>query len=169
MCTNSCVWCCSFLKTINPGLTFVRTKNSDQQMRENDNSRNDLCGFYFHSLNWILSGTIEIERRIRKNELSGNDRSRFHCISIHAHYLQLTTMNYDELDMYISFRHNQVVNSNCTKFLGLNIDNKLSWKNHIDYLITKLSLSCFIMRVIKPIMSYSSLRIYFAYIHSIMT
>jgi hypothetical protein len=71
--TNICVWCCSFLKTINSGLTFVGTKNSDQQMRENDNSRNDLCRFYFHSLNRILSGTIEIERRIRENELSGND------------------------------------------------------------------------------------------------
>jgi hypothetical protein len=28
--TNICVWCCSFLKMINPWLTFVRTKNSDQ-------------------------------------------------------------------------------------------------------------------------------------------
>ena len=87
-----------------------------------------------------------------------------------THHLQFTTMNHDELDMYIGLSHKQIVNSNCTKFLGLNTDNKLSWKNHIDYLITKLSSSCFIMRVIKPIMSWSSLRIiYFAYIHSIMT
>jgi hypothetical protein len=79
-------------------------------------------------------------------------------------------MNHDELDMHINFSHKQLVNSNCTKFLGLNIDNKLSWKNHIDYLVTKLSLSCLIMRTIKPIMSQRSLRmIYFAYIHSIMT
>lgn len=70
-----------------------------------------------------------------------------------THHLQFTTMNHDELDMYIGLSHKQIVNSNCTKFLGLNTDNKLSWKNHIDYLITKLSSSCFIMRVIKPIMS----------------
>jgi hypothetical protein len=71
-------------------------------------------------------------------------------------------MNYEELETHISFGNKRVVNSNCTKFLKLNIDNKLNWKDHIDYLITKLSSSCFIMRVIKPIMSYSSLRmIYF--------
>jgi hypothetical protein len=72
--------------------------------------------------------------------------------------------------MHINFSHKQLVNSNCTKFLGLNTDNRLSWKNHIDYLVTKLGSSCFIMRTIKPIMSQRSLRmIYFAYIHSIMT
>jgi hypothetical protein len=53
---------------------------------------------------------------------------------------------------------------------GLNIDNGLSWKNHIDYLVTKLSSSCFIMRTIKSMMSLRSLRmIYFSYIHSVMT
>jgi hypothetical protein len=86
-----------------------------------------------------------------------------------THHLQFSTMNCDELDMHINVSHKQLVNSNCTKFLGLNIDNKLSWKNHIDYLVTKLSSSCFIMRTVKPIMSQRSLRIYFAYIHSIMT
>jgi hypothetical protein len=35
--------------------------------------------------------------------------------------------------MHISFSHKQLVNSKCAKFLGLNIDKKLSWKNHIDY------------------------------------
>jgi hypothetical protein len=43
--------------------------------------KNDRCGFYFHSLNRICSGTTEIERWIRENDISRNDRSRFHCIS----------------------------------------------------------------------------------------
>jgi hypothetical protein len=52
----------------------------------------------------------------------------------------------------------------------LNIDNKLSWKNYINYIVTKLSSSCFIMRAMKPLMWLRSLRmIYFAYIHSIIT
>jgi hypothetical protein len=92
--TNICVWCCSFLKTMNLGLTFVGTKNSDQQMRENDNWRNDLCGYYFHSLNRILSRTIEIERRIWENKLSGNDRLRFHCIYTHTHVHLLLTLEW---------------------------------------------------------------------------
>jgi hypothetical protein len=78
------------------------------------------------------------------------------------HYLQFKATNQDDLDMGIGLGHKQIFNSDCTKFLGIIIDDKLSWKNHIDYLITKLSTSCFIMRVIKPIMSQSTLKtIYF--------
>jgi hypothetical protein len=84
--------------------------------------------------------------------------------------MQFTTKNQDELDNYISFRHKLVASVNCTKFLGLYIDNKLTWKKHIDYLITKLSSARFIIRTVKPIMSDGSLRmLYFSYIHSIMT
>jgi hypothetical protein len=69
--------------------------------------------------------------------------------------------------------HNNIsqnsANSVCIKFLGLNID-ELTWKNHTDYLVAKLSLSCSIMRTIKSRMSLKSLRmIYFAYIHSVVT
>jgi hypothetical protein len=39
---------------------------------------NNRCGS--HNWNRIRSGTLEIEWRIRENELSGNDRQRFHCI-----------------------------------------------------------------------------------------
>jgi hypothetical protein len=50
-------------------------------MQENDTLKNDWCGFYFHSLNRICSGTTEIERWIRESDTFGNDRSRFHCMS----------------------------------------------------------------------------------------
>jgi hypothetical protein len=86
-----------------------------------------------------------------------------------THYLQFKMINQDYLDMDIGLSHKQIFNSNCTKFLGLIIDNKLSWKNHVDYLATKLS-TCFIMRVIRPLMSLNTLKmIYFSYVHSIMT
>jgi hypothetical protein len=49
-------------------------------MRENDKSKNDWCGFYFHSLNRIFSGTTKIEQWIRESNTSRNDRLRFHCI-----------------------------------------------------------------------------------------
>jgi hypothetical protein len=37
----------------------------------------------------------------------------------------------------------------CASVASLNIDYKLYWKSHINHLVTKLSLSCFIMRTIK--------------------
>jgi hypothetical protein len=79
-------------------------------------------------------------------------------------------INQDDLEMDIGLSHKQIFNSDCTKFLGLIIVNKLSWKDHIDYLTTKLSTTCFIMRVIKPLLSLNTLKmIYFSYIHSVMT
>jgi hypothetical protein len=79
-------------------------------------------------------------------------------------------MHHDDHDIYSNTSYKLPANSVCIKFLGLNIDDKLSWKNHINYLVTKLSSACFIMRAIKPIMSPGSFRmIYFAYIHSVLT
>jgi hypothetical protein len=87
-----------------------------------------------------------------------------------THFLQFITMHYDDHDMYSNTSYKLPTNSEYIKFLGLNIDAKLSWKNHINYLVTKLSSACFIMRAIKPIMSLGILRmIYFAYIHSVLT
>jgi hypothetical protein len=56
-----------------------------------------------------------------------------------------------------------------TKFLGLQIDNHLNWKNHIDLMIPKLSRACYAIRSMSHISSTDTLRsIYFACSHSIM-
>ena len=56
-----------------------------------------------------------------------------------------------------------------TKLLDLIIDNTLSWKNHIDKLITRFSSACYTARQIKPYMIQPTLIIlYYASFHSIM-
>jgi hypothetical protein len=46
----------------------------------------------------------------------------------------------------------------------------LSWKSHIDMIAPKLSQACFIARVIKPFLSWDTLKmVYYAYFHAIMT
>jgi hypothetical protein len=57
-----------------------------------------------------------------------------------------------------------------TKFLGLTLDNTLSWKMHIDTIIPKLSSERFVIRAVKPLLSQDSLRmVHYSYFHSIMT
>jgi hypothetical protein len=57
-----------------------------------------------------------------------------------------------------------------TKFLGLDIDSFLSWKNHIDQMMIKLSTACYAVRYVKHFMSQDKLRtIYFSYFHSILS
>jgi hypothetical protein len=56
------------------------------------------------------------------------------------------------------------------KFLGIVIESSLSWKAHILHLMPKLSKACYIMRVIKPIMSIEILKaVYYSYFHSLIT
>jgi hypothetical protein len=46
----------------------------------------------------------------------------------------------------------------------------LSWKSHIDWLMSKLSSACYAVRAVKPYMSQETLRmIYFSYVHPVMT
>jgi hypothetical protein len=55
------------------------------------------------------------------------------------------------------------------KFLGIQIDNHLSWKNHIDQIIPKLSAACYMVRQMYYICNNDTLKsIYFAYFHSIV-
>jgi hypothetical protein len=53
---------------------------------------------------------------------------------------------------------------------GLQVDNNLNWKKHIQYIISKLSSACFAMRTIISLMKTETLKlVYFMYFHSIMS
>jgi hypothetical protein len=79
------------------------------------------------------------------------------------------TKNSHEIGMQISYGNRQITNIHNTKFLGLMIESSLSWKTHIDVLISKLNKECYAIRSVKPLMSSEVLRmIYFAYVHSVI-
>jgi hypothetical protein len=57
-----------------------------------------------------------------------------------------------------------------TRFLGLIIDDTLSWKQHTKQIVNKIAIACYALRNIKHIVSIETLRlIYFAQIHSVMS
>jgi hypothetical protein len=57
-----------------------------------------------------------------------------------------------------------------SKFLGLIIDSTLSWKQHIDYVMKKISTACYALRNIKYFIPLDTLKlIYFAHIHSVIS
>jgi hypothetical protein len=70
----------------------------------------------------------------------------------------------------INYQINQTSKVSYTNFLGLTLDSALSWKPHIDQLITKLNSACYVIRSLKSIMSLENLRmIYFSNVHSILS
>jgi len=87
-----------------------------------------------------------------------------------THCLQFNTKNSWDYDLKINYQGNYVKSSSSSKFLGLIIDDSLSWKAHIDQMMSKLNTACFVIQMIQAIMSQETLRrVYFAYIHSIMS
>jgi hypothetical protein len=75
-----------------------------------------------------------------------------------------------DYDLKINYQGNYVKNSTNTKFLGLIIDDSLSWKDHIDQMTSKLNTACFVIRTLQSILSQETLRmVYFAYVHSTMS
>ena len=57
-----------------------------------------------------------------------------------THYLQFNTKNNRDYVLKLNYHGNYVKSSPHTKFLGLIIDDSLSWKAHIDQMMSKLTL-----------------------------
>ena len=79
-----------------------------------------------------------------------------------THLLQFLTKQYKKLNVQIVVLDSIIANINSTKFLGLIINNDLSWKNYILELTQKLNRACYAIRATKPLMSLQALKtIYF--------
>ena len=101
---------------------------------------------------------ITLNKWLRANQLSLNFNK--------TNYVHFTTKRNMSVNLKIGFNNNFfITNSSYTKFLGVTtINNTLSWNNHIDLIMKKLSKSCYIIRNAKTYMSISSLKvIYYAF------
>jgi hypothetical protein len=73
------------------------------------------------------------------------------------------------IDMQICFDNKIIPNVTPTKFLGMTIDNSLTWKTHLELLVNKFSAAYYIMRSVEPHMSHSILiTTYYSLLHSVM-
>lgn len=54
------------------------------------------------------------------------------------------------------------------KFLGIIIDNSLSWKNHVHMIAPKMSQACYIVRRTKPYLSHDDFMFFFFLLNYIL-
>jgi hypothetical protein len=76
-----------------------------------------------------------------------------------TNYVHFTTKKNMSVNLKIGSNNNFITNSSYTKFLGVTMNNTLSWNNHIDLLMKKLSRACYIIRNAKTYMSALSLKV----------
>jgi hypothetical protein len=84
--------------------------------------------------------------------------------------MKFTTNNKTSINFNIGYNSKTIEELVRTKFLGLQIDNNLNWKKHIEYIIPKLSSACLAMRTVAPLLKVDTLNlVYFAHLHSVMS
>jgi len=66
-------------------------------------------------------------------------------------YLKFRTKNSQKLSSNIKLLNNQITNSTNTKFLGLTIEEMLSWKCHINQILSRLRSACYAVKVVTPL------------------
>jgi hypothetical protein len=87
-----------------------------------------------------------------------------------THFMQFSTKYGNMMDISVTHNNSQISSIPDTKFLGLIIDSTLSWKGHIEWLMSRLSSAIYAIRSIKTCTSLESMRsVYFYYFHPIMT
>jgi len=78
------------------------------------------------------------------------------------------TINQPYCALTVSYRDKCIEEAVNLKFLGIKIDNHLTWRNHIDQINPKLSVACYMVRQMYHICNNDTLRsVCFAYFHFI--
>jgi hypothetical protein len=83
--------------------------------------------------------------------------------------MELITKNSSHSTLCIGYEGKYIEEVVNTKFLGLQIDNNLNWKNRIEQMIPKLSGAYYAVRLLVHISNHNTLKsFYYAYFHSII-
>jgi hypothetical protein len=83
--------------------------------------------------------------------------------------MKFTSSYHQNKSFQIIYQKKIITGTNNTKFLGLVLDKNISWKNHVQKIIPKLSSASYLVRRMYPCCSSDTLKmIYFTYFHTIL-
>jgi len=114
-----------------------------------------------------LEQNLDINFRLINNWFNSN----FLSLNLDkTHYVQFLTKHKISTQLNIEYDTKKIIQTNFVKFLGITVDNTISWKQHIDSIIPKLNKACFIIRRLKLYLSNNALKmVYHAFFHSVMS
>jgi hypothetical protein len=84
-------------------------------------------------------------------------------------FMQFFTNFHKQINVQVVVMDSIIPNTPNIKFLGLLLDNRLTWKDHSRELVIKLNKACYAIRAVKSFVSLEVLiTIYFSYFHSLL-
>jgi hypothetical protein len=75
-----------------------------------------------------------------------------------TYYIEYRTKNYYKIRTDIQYEGNTIPNHRSTKFLGIIMDETLTWNEHIDSAAKKLCTASYVIRNLKHIVSPTTLK-----------
>ena len=82
--------------------------------------------------------------------------------------MKFTSRNPQNESFQTMHQNRLLTGTNSTKFLGLELDTNVNWKNHINKISSKLSSACYLISRMCLSCHINTLKmVYFAYFHSI--
>jgi hypothetical protein len=83
--------------------------------------------------------------------------------------VKFTTTNLPHYPLAVEYADELIKETTRINFLGIQINNHLNWKGHIDQIIPKLSAACFAVRRLFHVLNVNAVRmVYFVYFHSVI-
>jgi hypothetical protein len=90
-------------------------------------------------------------------------------LNMQTNIMKFTSSYQQNKAFQITYQNKIISSIHNTKFLGLELDKNISWKNHVKKIVPKLSSACYLVRRMYPCCKTSTLKmIYFAYFHAVM-
>jgi hypothetical protein len=87
-----------------------------------------------------------------------------------TYYMEFKTKKQSKPNEHVLHNSNYIINTSVTKFLGLTIDETLTWNLHVIQLIKKMTTAGYALRFVKHSLPIDTLKIiYYASVHSIMS
>jgi hypothetical protein len=132
-------------------------------------NKNNKIVLFADDTSLIISNPDPIKFRDDANKIIQHMQEWFNAnlLSINwekTHFMHFTTKNNSSSNFDIMYKDKKLTIDDSVKFLGLTLDNSLSWKKHIEAIVPKLSTATFTMRVVQPFLSLDSLKlIYYSY------
>jgi arsenate reductase-like glutaredoxin family protein len=72
-------------------------------------------------------------------------------------FLEFRTNHFYHAATQIDYDLNGITNANEARYLGLILDNNLSWKQHIKQVVSKMCSTCYVIQNIKTLVSQDTL------------
>jgi hypothetical protein len=136
---------------------------------------NNTVVLYADDASIIMNDTNKIDFNVHANELFEDINKWFTNNQLNlnltkTHFLEFSPSNQQIDTRQIHYNDKQISNVNQIKFLGLTLDDKLSWNKHTDRIISKLSSITYALKQIKYYLTTDALKLlYYAHVHSIMS